>query len=329
MRNFLLLVFASLLFCVPERDNPYDPNSKFYQKKTTLLGICQNRTGRPIPNCQITVSPLRGNTTYQALTDGNGRYELSDCPAESIFVSAEKEGFAKKSVLVSPQVYRDETLNFVLEGLPKFLGLNLFSYFCSRHIPRDSSVLCLRAEVKDEEGQGDIQRVFALIEGLADTLQLFFQAGFSYENFFLEESLSITLDEMTGRQIYFVAEDIFGHSVVSSPLRLIRVIRNPPEPISPLGGDSVGPNPSLSWHLPQYLFSYTQFVEIYFIRPNLEPILYRHYENIPPNETLLTVADSLITGYYYWQIGIKDGYNNWAKSAEAVFRVGSPKGYAF
>ncbi|MEO0102158.1 MAG: hypothetical protein ABIK81_00440 [candidate division WOR-3 bacterium] len=327
MKRIFLLVF--FLSCLPERDNPYDPNSDFFQKKTVLLGVCQNRTGVPIPDCWIKILPIRGNNSYLAKSDERGRYEIKDCPAESILVIGEKEGFVPESIYRYPQVYKYETLNFILEGLPKFLNYAVFSSFVSRHIPRDSCVLNLRCELRDEEGQGDINQVFGIIEGLSDTLPLFFKSGFTYENFFLEKSLSQNLEEISGRNLYLVAWDIFGHYAQSPPLRLIRVIRNPPEPISPLGGDSVSCRPSFFWHLPQYPFSYTQFLEIYLIRPNLEPILYLRYDTLSPADTSFFLSESLISGYYYWQVGAKDTYNNWAKSAEAVFRVGIPEKYAF
>ncbi|MEO0100764.1 MAG: hypothetical protein ABIK99_03085 [candidate division WOR-3 bacterium] len=320
MKRIFLLVF--FLSCLPERDNPYDPNSDFFKKKTTLSGLCQNRIGVPIPDCWIKVLPLRGNTVYLTKTDQRGRYELKDCPAESVLIIGEKEGFVPESVFTYLEVYKGETINFILEGLPKFVNHSLFSFFVSRHIPRDSSVLSLKCELEDPEGIGDIKKVFATIEGLSDTLPLAFKFGSTYENFFLEESLSQNLEEISGREFYLIASDLFGHYVQSSPLRLIRVIRNPPEPISPAGGDSVSCHPLLVWQLPRYLFSYSQFIEIYLIRPNLEPILYLRSENIPPGDTSFFVAESLIDGYYYWQVGIKDSYNNWAKSAEAVFRVG-------
>lgn len=329
MRKTFLLVLSLSVFCLPERDNPYDPNSEFYQKKTTLLGICQNRTNIPIPDCWIKVLPLTGNTIYQTKTDQKGRYEIRDCPAESILVIAEKDGFVSESAYAYLAVYKKETLNFILEGLPKFINCSVSSSFIARHIPHDSCVLNLKCELRDEEGQGDIKWVFGIIEGLSDTLSLFFQSGFNYGNLFLEESLSKNLEEITGRNLYIIAEDIFGHYVFSSPLRLIRVIRNPPEPIFPLGGDSVSSRPLLVWRLPPYLFSYSQFLEVYLIRPNLEPILYCKYENISSSDTSFFISESLISGYYYWQIGVKDSCNNWAKSAEAVFRVGIPENYEF
>ncbi len=324
MRRVIIRSFCLfLLFCSPKRDNPYDPNSDLYNPRTTLRGCCLSRTNIPIPDARIRLRLIKDHTFYETFTDSQGRYEIIDCPAESILVSAEKENFAPETTSISPVVYKVETLNFILEGLPKILNADVFSHYCQRHIPYDSAVLTLRCEVKDEEGQGDIASVFGVIEGLADTLPLLFQSGLLYEKSFREESLSRSLDEIIGRNISIWVKDIFGHLVHTNPLHLIRVIRNPPEPVSPLGGDSVSHHPILVWRPFNYRYEHSFFVLIYRIIPNLEPILYRRYENIPKSDTSLLVTDSLIPGYYYWQIGVLDSYNNWAKSAEAVFRVGS------
>jgi|UniRef100_A0A7C3V0A1 hypothetical protein len=325
--RILLLLLLLFFSCSPERDNPYDPNSPFYQGKTTISGRVATRTGLPIAGCRITVRPIQDDRpSLNVLTDQFGRYEIRDCPVESLLIRAEKDGFVSESLLFLPLIYKEDTVNFVLEGLPKFLSFSVASYFYARHIPRDSCVLNLKAEVKDEEGQGDINEVFGVIEGLPDTIPLFFKSGFLYENSIPEESLSVSLDEICGRSLEIVCSDIFGHFVASPPLSLIRVIRNPPEPISPVGGDSVSSRPSLYWSLPQYRFAYSQFLEVYLIRPNLEPILYSRYENLPAEADSFHLPDSLIPGFYYWQIGVRDIYNNRAKSAEAVFRTGARGG---
>ncbi len=324
-RRILLLFFSFLFFCSPKRDNPYDPNSDFYKPKTTLEGICLNRTGVPVANCRVTVQPRGSLSSLFTLSDSQGRYQLRDCPAgETVLVFAERENFLPESILAFLSSYKKETLNFVLEGLPKFLNPLVSSQFFSRHIPKDSVVLNLKCEVKDEEGPGDISSVFGLIEGLPDTLFLLFKMGNTYENSFREESLSRSLDEVVGLDIYLFAKDIFGNLVKSSPLWLVRVIREPPEPVSPSGGESVPARPWLVWSSPRYLFSHSYFCEVYLLRPNLPPVLYSRYENILPTDTSLLLPDSLIPSYYYWQIGVKDSHNNWAKSAEAVFRVGTP-----
>ncbi len=310
-----------LITCSPERDNPYDPNSPSYQGKTFLQGTCRNRILVLLPSAKISLRSLKGSTHLFTFTDEQGRYELRNCPVESVRVIAEKEGFAAESTDLFLLAYKAETLDFVLEGLPKFLSAAVFSYYGQRHIPYDSIALSLECKIKDEEGPGDISDVFGIIEGLSDTLPLFFKSGFSYENTFPEESLSKGLDEITGRDIHIVAQDRFGNEVKSSALRLVRVIRQPPEPVAPVGGSNVSPPVVLVWRSPPYLFSHSLFCEVYRISPNLPPILFRRYENILAGDTSLTLSVPLDTGFYYWQIGVRDDYHNCAKSAEAVFKV--------
>jgi len=318
------LVVLLLLACAPERDNPYDPNSNFYTNKTEILGSCKNRVMVPIHNARICLLPLSNKTqTLVTFTNENGNYWLADCPAESVLLIAEKDGFVSESSYLSLQAYKSETLNFTLEGLPKFLKTEVTSYYCLlSNPPYDSAVLSIKCEIADEEGQSDIALVFATIDGLADTLPLFFKSGNAYENLFQEESLSENLDNIVGRDIFINAIDRFGHQVISSPLRLIRIIRdNTLETIAPVGGEITSAHPLLEWRSANYLFAHTFFCEVYYLPPYLPPVLYHRYDNIPAQTATFLVPDSLIAGYHYWQIGVLDSYGNWAKSAEGVFEV--------
>lgn len=318
--TFLLLF---LLACSPERDNPYDPNSDLYSNKTQVSGTCKTRILVPVNNAKISLFPLTSETpSLQTFTNENGSYKLSDCPAESVLVIAEKDGSVTKDTFLSLVVYKAETLNFTLEGLPKFLNTQVISYYCALSIPPyDSTVLSIKCEINDDEGPGDIETVFATIDGLSDSLSLLFSPGNSYENLFREESLSDNLDNIIGRDIYVIVKDWDGNVVRSTPSQLIRAIRNPPDSLAPAEGVIVSPHPVLAWHAPEYLFSHSFFCEIYYLPNHLPPVLYHHYENIPASEFSFSVPDSLIPGYHYWQIGVRDNYGNWAKSAEGVFEV--------
>jgi len=317
-----LLIF--LLGCSPERDNPYDPNSDFYTNKTQVLGTCKNRVLVPINNAQICLSSLDiGTPLLQTFTNENGSYKLSDCPAESVLIIAEKEGFVTESIYLSLNVYKSETLNFTLEGLPKFISTQVTSYYCIlSYPPYDSSMLSIKCEVTDDEGLGDIASVFATIDSISDSLILPFTSGNSYENLFREESLSDNLDDIVGRNIIITAQDQFGNKVSSSPLQLMRIIRDTNlAAIAPNGGDIVSAHPLLEWRASNYFFPHTFFCEIYYLPTPLPPVLYHRYDNIPGTEFSFPVPDSLISGYNYWQIGVKDNYGNWAKSSEGVFEV--------
>jgi hypothetical protein len=322
-KYMFLLIF--LLACSPERDNPYDPKSDFYINKTQVSGTCKNRVLVPINNARICLSSLDSATSLlQTFTNDSGGYKLSDCPAESVLVIAEKDGFVTESTYRALNVYKSETLNFTLEGLPKFLSTQVISYYCVLNIPPfDSSMLSIKCNIDDDEGQGDIASVFATIDSLPDSLPLFFTSGNSYENFCREESLSDNLDNIIGRDINITVKDRFGNEVNSAPFGLVRIIRNPPEIISPAGLEIVSSQPLLIWTTRQYLFSHTFFCEIYRVPYPLPPVLYHRYENIVTADTTFQVPDSLIPGYHYWQIGVKDNYGNWAKSAEGVFEVRS------
>lgn len=316
--TFLLLF---LLACSPERDNPYDPKSDFYTNKTQVSGTCKNRVLVPIDNARICLSSLDSETPLlQTITNENGTYKLTQCPAESVLVIAEKNGYVAESIYLALNVYKTETLNFTLEGLPKFLSATI-SCHCIKQIPLDSVILSIKCDLKDDESQGDIARVFATITGLTDTMPLLFKSGYLYENSFREESLSTNLDNIIGKDIYIVAQDRFFNEVSSSRLNLIRIIRNPPEITAPAGGEVASTRPMLVWTQPQYLYQHTYYWEIYRIPNPLPPELYTRKDNIDTDDTTYQVTDSLIPGDYYWQIGIQDEYGNTGKSAEGVFKV--------
>ncbi len=323
VKSAFILAIVFFLACSPERDNPYDPNSDFYTNKTQISGVCNNRVLVPINNAKISLFPLsNGDPILQTLTNENGSYKIIDCPAESVMLIAEKDGFVPDSVYLALNVYKSETLDFTLEGLPKILSKQVTSYFYVINTPPyDSSILSIKCELDDVEGIGDIASVFATIDGLSDTLILLFSSGNSYGNLFQEDSLSDNLDNIIGRDIQIIVKDRFNNVVRSSPTQLIRIIRNPPVIISPSGLEIVSPRPLLIWTTRQYLFSHSLFCEIYQVPYPLPPVLYRRYENIVTADTTFQVTDSLFPGYYYWQIGVRDNFSNWAKSAEGVFEV--------
>ena len=323
LARIILGFIPIILVCSPERDNPYDPNSDFYTNKTKIFGICLSRAFIPIENVHITLSPKLDTTfALQTFSKADGKYELFDCPAESVLVAAQKDGFVSESTDRVLFVYQAETLNFTLEALPKFLSAEVTSYFQSRHPPdSDLVVLSLRCEVKDDDSQSDIVSIFATIEGLPDSIPLFFKSNYLYENDCEEDSLSDNLDNIIGHDIYFTVQDRFANIVKSSPLRLNRVIRNPPDSLAPAEGVRVSSYPVLTWWAPNYLFSHSFFCEIYYLPNPLPPVLYHRYENIPASYSSFQVPDSLIEGYHYWQIGVRDNFGNWAKSAEGVFEV--------
>lgn len=316
-----LLIF--LFACSPERDNPYDPKSDFYINKTQVSGTCKNRVLVPINNARVCLSSLDGETPLlQTFTNDSGSYKLTDCPAESVMIIAEKDGFASESMYFSLKVYKAETLNFTLEGLPKFISTQVTSYCIRRYTPQDSTVLSIKCNINDDEGQGDVSSVFATIDSLPDSLPLLFTSGNSYENSFQEDSLSINLDNIVGHNIYIIACDQFGNKVSSSPLQLIRIIRDTAlEAIAPVGGVTVSAHPLLEWQASNYYFSHSFFCEIYYVPSQLPPVLYHRYDNISAADSSLLVPDSLIDGRHYWQIGVQDNYGNWAKSTEGVFEV--------
>ncbi len=323
MKSAFILVIIFFLACSPKRDNPYDPNSDFYTNKTKISGICRSRAFIPIENVHITFSPIADTTfTLQTFSKADGSYEIFDCPAESVLIVAQKVSFAPESTKLTLFVYQAETLNFMLEAMPKFLNTEVSSYFQPRNPPdSDLVVLSLKCEVKDEDSQSDIISIFATIEGLPDSLPLFFKSNYLYENDCEEDSLSDNLDNIVGHNIYFTVQDRFTNIVKSSPSHLIRVIRNPPAIISPSGLEIVSPKPLLVWTTREYLFSHTLFCEIYQVPYPLPPVLYHRYENIVTADTTFQITDSLFPGYYYWQIGVRDNFGNWAKSDEGLFEV--------
>ncbi|MEO0092944.1 MAG: carboxypeptidase-like regulatory domain-containing protein [candidate division WOR-3 bacterium] len=327
MGKWLKLLLPILFFaCSPERDNPYDPKSDFYTNRTQISGTCKNRIMIPVSGAKITLLPLaKSPLSLQTFTNDSGSYEIPDCPAESVLVIAEKDGFVTESSQVLLKVYKPETLNFILEALPKFLTTEVTSYYCLlSYPPYDSTVLVINSEITDDEGQGDITTVFATIDGLPDTLPLFFQSANFYTNSFLETNLSENLDNIVGRDIILQVIDRFGNKVTMAPCQLIRVIRdNTLETVTPAGGEVVSPYPILRWRSANYLFNHSFFCEIYYVPTPLPPVLCYRYENIPAGDSSFLVTDSLIDGFHYWQIGVRDSYGNWAKSAPGVFFVQS------
>lgn len=305
-----------------DRDNPLDPKSDLYNAQGSING---NVTSYYPPHVGIEDVELKLIPCYQgAVTDKAGYYQIDRIPGGRYLLIASKPGYAPDSTALTVTNGHQTAHNFKLDALPVLSRPNVISSHISRWFPRpyDLFYIKFQVEVTDPDGANDISSVTIGSEELEleDTLRFSAETGF-YQTM-IDAS---TIDEnntgaLIGRPVMFSAEDKVGHKSASQPVRLLQIIHETPEAISPAGLQSVNSTPQLTWKAlnPVFLFSY--LVEIN--RTDV-PVLTQVWsqENIAATDTTITVSDSLETGRYYWTVSIVDEFGNFSRSKEAPFQI--------
>jgi len=311
-----------LLFCSPERDNPYDPKSPQINH-SQISGRIMTKVGNPIRNAQISLSFQDVNKTVATLSDTNGNYELeyfytSDM-GDLAFLSVSKSNFAQEQKFLRPDLNKTDTVNFVLDALPQFSVESIISYHERFLFPAgDNYTAIFNVKVTDQDGQGDIESVYVFMPAISDTYTLDHYPNDIYRKTVPAESLSGgSLEKLIGTDCFFEVLSVTGVRTKSSAYRLNRIIYDVPEPISP-SGDTVNLNFQCVWYNLPLSFPYNYGVELYYLR-GLIPELSYQTTTIPPTDTMITIPGLLTPGRYYWQALVKDGFGNISKSIQLLF----------
>lgn len=310
---FLLLL---ILFCSPERDSIYDPKSKYYKNNGTLLGYVFDNKERRIKDAQITILGEKNKNMLITKTDTNGFFQFVNIPLDSYFINIYKENYQKLNLSKKINNYQIETLYFRLNPLPYLKNCQIRSYYEERHILPESLSFHITCEIFDE----NLKEAYLLLT-TGDTFYLNYLRNQIYERTITKEMINGNLDDLVGKnfKIYLISD--FSDTLIYETPPLIRIIRELPEPISPINGEITSYQPRLIFSQPPLYFSYTYFIKIYYLLNNRFPILCYQDSLIPKNDTIILVNDSLIAGLYLWRVGIKDEYGNKALSKEALFEV--------
>ncbi len=310
---FLLLLILS---CSPERDNIYDPKSKYYKNTGTILGYVFDNKERKIKDAQITIFGEKNRNFLITKTDTNGFFLFSEIPLDSYLINISKENYQKLSFYKRIDNYKIETLYLKLNPLPYLKNCQIRSYYEERFVLPESLSFTINCEIFDENLK---EAYLSLITN--DTFYLNHLKNQIYERTITKERINNNLDDLVGKNFLIYLVSNFSDTLIYQTPPLIRIIRELPEQISPINGETTSFHPQLIFSAPSLYFSYTYFIKVYYLLNNRFPILCYQDSLIPKESTIVLIKDSLFDGLYLWRIGIRDEYGNKALSKEALFEV--------
>ncbi|MEO0088823.1 MAG: carboxypeptidase-like regulatory domain-containing protein [candidate division WOR-3 bacterium] len=316
----ILLLILLILSCSPERDNIYDPKSKYYKNTGNLFGYVLDSKERKIKDAEITIFGEKNKNLFITKTDTNGFFQFINIPLDSYLINISKENYQKLSFSKKINNYQIETLYLRLNPLPYLKNCQIRSYYEERFILPESLSLNINCEIFDE----NLKEVYLLLP-TNDTFYLNHLKNQIYERTINKEMVNGNFDDLVGKSFLIYLVSNFSDTLVYQTPSLIRIIRELPEQISPVNGEVTPFKPTLIFSQPPLYFSYTYFIKLYYLLNNRFPILCYQDSLIPKNDTIVLISDSLIDGLYLWRVGVKDEYGNKALSKEALFEVVSKK----
>lgn len=312
----ILFLIILILSCSPERDNIYDPKSKYYKNTGTLLGYVLDSKERKIKDAEITIFGEKNRNLLITKTDTNGFFLFVDIPLDSYLIKVYKENYQELSFYKRIDNYRIETLYFKLNPLPYLKNCQIRSYYEERFILPESLSFNINCEIFDD----NLKEVYLLLP-TKDTFYLNHLKNQIYERTITQEMVNGNFDDLVGKSFLIYLVSVFFDTLIYQTPPLVRIIRELPEQISPINGEITSFHPQLIFSLSSLYFSYTYFIKVYYLLNNRFPILCYQDSLIPKEDTIVVIRDSLIDGLYLWRVGISDEYGNKALSKEALFEV--------
>jgi len=296
------------------RDNPLDPANGI-----SLSGSVRRLySNNALPNAAVRLNP--GN--HISVTNGNGRYRLSNVSPGSYYAVVTADGFSSDTALI--KIDKNTELNFSLDSLPNFGNISVITTHITHWFPPDDIYsVVLEATGHDGDGIGDITDVWYRIEQLnfSDTLQRVSPGSDIFRGQAVATSLPIlNLQELIGKPLTFFIEDTPGNTSKSSSHFISRIIEETPQLISPVSLAIISSFPiTFRWQpVANVHFPFTQKIEIYSIGLGLKVA---EMSSIGSGLSEYMYSTPLSNGDYYWVLYIVDELGNQSGSKEGSFRV--------
>lgn len=319
-RIFIIGLLLWIAGCIQQadRDNPLDPNSPRFKNQGNISGKVYTYYPpyRPISGADVLLKPGH----YWAVSDQNGDFAFENLPVATYRVVAQCSGYDGDSILVEVKPSANQEAQFNLNGRPRILDYKIVAGHLSQWYPFDDQYFIQTSvEVFDPDGIADIKNVQLTMPdfNFTDTLDYtnnpaIFKAEIDEEH--------LPIHQILGHPFIFQIEDNPGSRFESSPIFVVRIIRESPETVSPQGSSSVGPKPRLVWNKLELPFPFTYTIEVHRVEQGgIIRTLVCRYEKIYVNE--YWVGNDLLTGDYIWTVSVVDEFDNWSRSREAAFRV--------
>ncbi len=319
---FFCLIGLVSCFNDAERNNPLDPKSDNFKKVGAVSGqtFTFYAPFTPLQNVEIRLQP----GPFVSKTNAQGQFLINDVPEGRYQITASKEGYALVSDSVDVQVGQTTHADFNLDGLPNVISQSIISCHISRWWPQnDLFLLEIVAQVEDPDGAGDVELVQIQIPELnfLDTLEITQTLGTFMKKIPESKLPGKNLQDVLGREIFLTTLDRAGSQTTSKPNFLARIIELTPETESPQGLVTLQvPTPTLIWKPVTLPFQFSFNVEVVRVDQGINNTVWT-LSNIGNATNSVTVADSLVSGTYFWTISVVDEFGNCSRSKEASFLI--------
>ncbi|MFQ5825492.1 MAG: hypothetical protein ACE5JB_15745 [bacterium] len=316
------LLWQVACFNNADRNNPLDPRSDKFENVGSVTGqtLTIYKPSKVIDDVEIKMEP----GPLISMTDSQGQFTFTNIPVGKYYIWASKEGYTSDFDSLIVQLGQTTPIEMNLDGLPIITSQSMITGHISRWWPQNELFLLeIMAQVEDPDGLNDIELVQIQIPELnfLDTLEVTQNPGMFRKNLTESQLPGNNLQNILGRNIFLYAQDRAGSQTKSPPNYLVRIIEQTPVTESPQGLEILQvPRPLLIWKPITLSFRFSFRVEVVRIDQGINNTIWT-LSDIDYTTNSVTMADSLVTGTYFWTISVVDEFGNWSRSKEASFRI--------
>jgi carboxypeptidase-like protein len=321
-RIFLVLLFLFLVYsCVPDaiHDNPLDPVNSSSLNTVSLSGSVFTLYA---PHTQLPdVTILLKEAGRIAKTNSVGVFKIDNINAGKYTLIISKENYQGDSLSVTIGSENNVEMEPVfLNAIPRLKSIAYYSEIKRTILSIDPLVsVLLEVSAIDFDGADDIDSLYAWIPGYsykavidtnnADGLEI-------HQN----DSLGFDLFNLAEKPLFIVLKDRAGFKTTAGPFFIHRFITVEPFTRSP-GDLEVAIQPLFFvWEKQELPFSFTYELTIFRQRSNQREQVFKQ-TGIDPKTTNYNFNLILDSGFYFWQIAIRDSKNNSSESIESIFQI--------
>ncbi len=318
-RIMLIFLIGVILCCAPDHDNPYDPESPFFDTNGYLVGQAKSYYAPNIGLPDVQLSIIQTGQSVQS--QSGGYFEFQSLTAGIYQLTARRQHYAPDTVIIQIWPHDTTHVQIRLDGLPVFSEVNCHTHFKDQW-SEPSYEVHFEVQVNDIDGPTDLDSVFVQIPAVNIQTKLNYNPIREiFELILFEDDLSpFFVNELVGSPIFFSALDLVGNWNKSEAYFLTRVIEQTPIPLSPVDRDTVGARPYLVWLPYPYRFPVQQQIEVYRTITGI-PVFIWDADSILSESDSIQVDFLLDEASYFWTIAAIDQFGNLARSKESPFIV--------
>lgn len=304
--RFSVLVLLLCFSCDAPRENPFDPNGS-NSVITTIKLLRLLPSSEVISGAEVFIPEINQYKT----SDQTGTVVFTHPKVDSLSVICHCEAFFSDTTVVK-NLKKTNAFQIHLNAKPRIGELQFNSFYENIENHENLTSLSIRAQIVEPDGLKDIETVTIrqqdtnFIDSLAvenPVSQIFIK------NFSLSQiSPSLTVGELAELNFILTIKNTNNDSVRSEPLRIVRVIEENPQLLSPESGSVQSDTVRFRWQTTEldYEFTYNLVLQ----RLGGETLT---YAAIPSTQNEFTVND-LMAGTYFFSLQIQDRPGNISQS---------------